>query len=217
MNQKTIKLVVLDFDGTLGNTYEIITQTMMKTLSTLNLEPRTAEQCSKMIGLPLKQCFKELVDISDEMAEKCAETYRKLFEELNKKGLVKLFPHVIETLQEIKARKIKIAIASSRNRSSLLRYAEDLKLKGLVDYIVGADDVEQAKPKPEPVDKILDFYGFAPNESMVVGDTKYDILMGKNAGSCTCGVTYGNGTLDELLEAGSDFIIDDFEGLLGLL
>jgi phosphoglycolate phosphatase-like HAD superfamily hydrolase len=91
MNQKTIKLVVLDFDGTLGNTYEIITQTMMKTLSTLNLEPRTAEQCSKMIGLPLKQCFKELVDISDEMAEKCAETYRKLFEELNKKGLVKLF------------------------------------------------------------------------------------------------------------------------------
>lgn len=217
MNKSKIKLVILDFDGTIGNTYEIITQTMIKTLNALNLQPCTAEQCSKVIGLPLKQCFKELVEISDDMADKCADTYREIFIELDKKGLVRLFPNVIQTLQEIKFRKIKIAIASSRNRSSLLRYAETLDLKRLIDYIVGADDVMDAKPNPEPVEKILAFYGYKPEESIVVGDTKYDILMGKNAGSTTCGVTYGNGTLEELVEAGADFIIDDFEGLLGII
>ena len=217
MNKSKIKLVILDFDGTIGNTYEIITQTMIKTLSVLNLEPRTAEQCSKVIGLPLKQGFNELIEISDDIAEKCVDTYREIFRELDQVGLVKLFPHVIETIQEIKIHKKNIAIASSRSRSSLLQYAERLNLKKSIDCIVGADDVIAAKPNPEPVEKILAFYGYKSEESIVVGDTKYDILMGKNAGSMTCGVTYGNGTLEELVEAGADFIIDDFEGILSIL
>jgi len=216
MSRNKTKLVILDFDGTIGNTYEIITQTMIRTLLTLNLEPRTAEQCSKVIGLPLQQGFSELIEISNDIAKKCADTYRDIFRELDQKGLVKLFPHVIQTLQEIKVHKMKIAIASSRSRSSLLQYAEKLNLEKLIDYIVGADDVMAAKPNPEPVEKILAFYGYKPEESIVVGDTKYDILMGKNAGAITCGVTYGNGTLEELIEAGTDFVIDDFEGILGI-
>ena len=64
--------------------------------------------------------------------------------------------------------------------------------------LVGADDVEKAKPNLEPVLQTLSSLGFKASETLVVGDMDVDILMGKNAGAKTCGVTYGNGTKREL-------------------
>ena len=55
------------------------------------------------------------------------------------------------------------------------------------------------------------------SEALVVGDTAYDIEMGKRAGVRTCGVTYGNGTRAELARAGADFLIDDFGELLDIV
>ena len=55
---------------------------------------------------------------------------------------------------------------------------------------------------------------FVASETLVVGDMAVDILMGANAGTKTCGVTWGNGTRKELNEAGADFIIDEIEELI---
>ena len=46
---------------------------------------------------------------------------------------------------------------------------------------------------------------------------KYDIEMGRRAGTRTCGVTYGNGSSQDLREAGADFMIDDFKKILTLI
>ena len=62
---------------------------------------------------------------------------------------------------------------------------------------------------------MLSALGFKASETLVVGDMNVDILMGKNAGAKTCGVTYGNGTKEELEEAGADYIIDSFDELIG--
>jgi phosphoglycolate phosphatase len=59
--------------------------------------------------------------------------------------------------------------------------------------------------------------GFKANETLVVGDMNVDILMGKNAGAKACGVTYGNGTKEELEAAGADYIIDSFDELIETL
>ena len=55
---------------------------------------------------------------------------------------------------------------------------------------------------------------YAASETLVVGDMAVDILMGANAGTKTCGVTWGNGTREDLKEAGADFIIDRMEELI---
>jgi phosphoglycolate phosphatase len=57
---------------------------------------------------------------------------------------------------------------------------------------------------------------YAASETLVVGDMAVDILMGTNARTKTCGVTWGNGTREELKEAGADYIIDRMEDLLGV-
>ncbi|MBO7249076.1 MAG: HAD-IA family hydrolase, partial [Bacteroidales bacterium] len=84
----------------------------------------------------------------------------------------------------------------------------------IITYILGAGDVENGKPHPEAIFKTLDKYGFTPDQAIMVGDTIFDIQMGINAGTKTCGVTYGNGSRESLSPA--DWLIDDFSELLAL-
>ena len=51
----------------------------------------------------------------------------------------------------------------------------------MISYLIGADDVEQAKPNPEPVLNVLAALGYESSETLVVGDMDVDILMGVNA------------------------------------
>jgi phosphoglycolate phosphatase len=118
----------------------------------------------------------------------------------------------METLTELKRRGKTLTIASSRSHSSLADYVENLGLSHIITFILGAEDVTDGKPAPEPVYKTLEKYGFKPEEALVVGDTVFDIDMGRNAGVRTCGVTYGNGSRESLSSA--DFLIDDFGQLL---
>jgi phosphoglycolate phosphatase len=91
-----------------------------------------------------------------------------------------------------------------------------MHLKDVIPYVLGAEDVTRAKPNPEPVLQTLENFHCTPDEAMVIGDTWYDIEMGKRAGVKTCGVTYGNGTREELIKAGADYLLDDFGALLFL-
>ena len=84
-----------------------------------------------------------------------------------------------------------------------------------ISCIVASDDVEKAKPAPDMVLRVLEIIGGTPDTTLTVGDMTYDIDMGRAAGTLTCGVTYGNGTREDLSDA--DFLIDDFSELMSLL
>ena len=211
-----MKLIILDFDGTLADTRGLIVKTMQQTLEALGLESRTDDQCAAMIGLPLKQAFTDLLPMTDEMGERCVETYRRIFNENNALYVIPTFPHVIETLHQLHEQGYTLTIASSRSNRSLMEFVNDMHLNELIPYVLGAEDVTRAKPHPEPVLKTLEDYGCKAEDALVVGDTWYDIEMGRQAGVRTCGVTYGNGTREELVDAGADFLIDDFGELLKL-
>ena len=108
-------------------------------------------------------------------------------------------------------------IASSRMSGSLNGFLNNMGISDLISYVVGADNVTFAKPHPEPVLKTLEALGVPPSEAMVIGDMPVDIIMGRQAGVKTCGVTYGNSSRKDLEEAGADYIIDDFPSLPDLL
>ena len=212
-----MKLIILDFDGTLADTRELIVLTMQLTIQELGLESRTDEQCTSKIGLPLKEAFTTLIHMTDEMGTRCAETYRRIFNENNAVYTVPAFPNVLETLQRLSEKGYVLTIASSRSHRSLVEFIEKMNLQGVLTYVLGADDVAQAKPHPEPVLRTLEKFGCPAEEALVVGDTAYDIEMGRRAGVRTCGVTYGNGTRAELALAGADHVIDDFGELMDIL
>jgi len=212
-----VKLIIFDFDGTLADTRQLIVETMQQTIQALGLTPCTDEQCTSMIGLPLKQAFTELIPMSDEMGDRCVDTYRQIFNEKNASYVIPTFPHVIDTLYRLSSEGYILTIASSRSRKSLLDFVHTMHLEEIFSYILGADDVIHAKPHPEPVLRTLEAFDCPPEEALVVGDMKYDIEMGRRAGTRTCGVTYGNGSPQELKEAGADFMVDDFKKILTLI
>ncbi len=211
-----MKLIILDFDGTLADTRGLIVMTMQQTIQELGLESRTDDQCAAMIGLPLKQAFTDLIPMTDAMGELCVDTYRRIFNENNAAYTIPAFPNVLETLRLLSQKGYTLTIASSRSHRSLMEFVEGMDLQEVLPYVLGADDVIQAKPNPEPVLKTLEKFGCSPDEALVVGDTWYDIEMGRRAGVRTCGVTYGNGSREELMRAGADFLVDDFGELLKL-
>ena len=209
------KLIIFDFDGTLGDTRRNIVMTMQQTISEMRLPARSEGECAATIGLPLKGCFHQLFpEMDDSMMEKSATTYRRLFDENKKLFKPALFPNVSETLSSLHNRSIVMAIASSRSSRSLHEFVDDMSLTQYISYIVGADDVTQPKPNAEPVSKILSTLDISAAETIVVGDMPVDILMGANAGTLTCGVTYGNATREQLEEAGANYIINDMAQLL---
>ena len=212
-----MKLIILDFDGTLADTRGLIVKTMQQTLDALGLEPRTDDQCAAMIGLPLKQAFTDLLPMTDEMGEQCVETYRRIFNANNALYIIPTFPNVLETLHQLHELGYILTIASSRSNRSLREFVNDMHLNEVIPYVLGAEDVARAKPHPDPVLQTLETFNCKPEDALVVGDTWYDIEMGRRAGVRTCGVTYGNGTREELMRSGADFLMDDFGELMEII
>lgn len=202
-----IRLVIFDFDGTHGDSQKLITDTMLATIERLNLPMRSREECARTIGLPLKECFSSIIPMTDEQAEECAEVYSEIFNVKNVPGAVNVFPGVIETLERLSAQGILMSIASSRSHRTLAKLMDELDLSKYITYLIAADDVVEKKPAAESVLKTLRHFNVEAHETLVVGDTEFDILMGRNAGTHTCGVTYGNGSKESIEAAKAEWIV----------
>ena len=210
-----IKIAILDFDGTLGDTTALIVRTTQAAIKELGLPARSDEECASMIGLRLVEIPPVLFPGYEIDCDLYAATYRRLFHEFDTDGAVKLYPNVIETLKKLDRQGIILTIASSRSRHTLIKYIENLGLDGIIRYVLGADDVKEGKPHPEGIYNTLEKFDIPADQAVMVGDTIFDIEMGINAGTKTCGVTYGNGSRTSLAKA--DWLIDDFGQLADLI
>lgn len=212
-----MQTLILDFDGTIADTGKVILATVAHTLQRLGCPKVEEEEVRKLIGLPLRDMFSKAARITDEaLLQKCIEVYRADFNDFCGEHL-RLYPEVRETLEALKLRGTTLAIASSRGRASLLELLERLEIAHLFGAVVGEEDVEHTKPAPDAVHRILDATGTAPQEALVVGDTVFDIAMGRAAGTATCGVTYGNHPAERLLTAGPTHLIPRFGELLKIM
>ena len=122
-----------------------------------------------------------------------------------------------ETLNRLNEKGIVCTIATSRGRNSLLGFLESMNIAKYFSYLLAAEDTTLHKPNAEPVKKTLNELSYNAQDTLVVGDMPFDILMGKNAGVYTCGVTYGVSSKNNLLDAGADWVIDDISELLGIV
>lgn len=204
------KLIILDFDGTIADTRPVILNTFHRTLDSMHLPQHTDDEIAATIGLPLLKAFPVLEPMDEEMAALCTATYRRIFEDVNAEIGVPMFPHVADTLRQLHNQGCTLSIATSRGYKSVVDFIKGFHLDDIITFIIAAEDVKHAKPDAEPVIKTLKHYGMKAEDAVVIGDTHFDILMGRNAGCATIGVTYGNGSRESLIEAGADMVVDDF-------
>jgi len=215
-----IKNILFDFDGTLADTSEGIVRCTQATLKEMGLPASTPGRIRPTIGLPLGDCFLKGTDTPPERVDEACLTYRRLFNEIAI-PCTTLFDGVAETLAALHAGGLRLAICTSRSSASLL---ELLKVHGIGSYFsahTSNDDILKlgAKPKPAPdlARLLLERLGARAEESLVVGDTVFDLEMGRGAGCRTCGVTYGNQDRALLQTASPDALIDRMQDLPAVL
>ena len=95
-----------------------------------------------------------------------------------------------------------------------------MRLTGLYDYmeaIVTVDDVQNAKPHPEPVLKAIELLGGKPEETMMVGDSTVDMTSALQAGAIPVGVAWSLKGEELLRKHGAVHILHDMRDMLSLL
>jgi len=208
-----INTILFDLDGTLINTNELIIQSFLHTLEKYYPNKYTREDVLPFIGPPLYDTFAAM---DKERVQEMIDTYRA-FNHAQHDVLVKEYDTVYETVKALHEQGFKLGIVTTKIRSTVLMGVKLAKLDRFFDCIVTLDDVERAKPDPEPIFKALKQLESAPQETIMVGDNYHDILAGKNAGTKTAGVAWTIKGREYLEQYHPDYMLDKMSDLLAVV
>lgn len=208
--------IIFDFDGTIADTSAGIIATTQEAFRQLGFPEISEERIRPTIGLVLEQSLQRAAGLTPGQTVTAARKYREIFPEYGA-AASKLFPGVAETLEVLRSKGIRMAIATSRGRESLEMIMAPYGIEKYFTDMVTATDGLAPKPAPDLVLALLSRMKQPAESSLVVGDTVFDIRMGAGAGCRTCGVTYGNQTETQLLTASPDYIVGSFAGLLEIV
>lgn len=210
-----IRAVLFDLDGTLLDTNELIYKSFDYTFKEgLNLNI-SKDKITSFYGQPLEDAFKNYSDKNEEI-NKLIRMYREYNENIHD-NMCYAFDEVLELLTELKNKDIKIGIVTSK-RSSLAK--RGMKIAGILKYmdvIVTPECTENHKPSKDPAIYALGKLGVKPNEAIMVGDSHFDLICGRDAGCITCGVKYTSLDIKRLEEVNPDYFVDSPKGILELV
>lgn len=214
-----IDTVVFDFDGTIMDTNDVIIGSWQHVYRTLRGKEGDLDYILSTFGEPLEYSME--TSFPEVPMEESVKIYRDWHRE-RFLDMIKLFPGITEMLQEVKARGCKMGIASSRLRLTLEQGLDKYDLHKYFDAIVAVEDTENPKPAPDIVLKTLELLDAKPENAVMVGDSRLDILCARNAGvpSALVGwsATLAGKTKEDFAPGEApDFIIDQPADLLELI
>lgn len=207
-----IKFVMLDFDGTTANTTPSIIHCSEKVCQAEGYT-LDRELLARNTGFTTEAAFEFVTGNSDPVfINRVSDMYRELY---NTEGLdmITLFDGVLETMECLHSKGIKFAVTTNNVSEVIEAMTKRLGMDKYLDNIVCLDNVENGKPAPDIAIESMRRAGCTPEESIVVGDSTFDMGMGVNAGCRCCGVTYGSHDRQTLFNSGASWVIDDFREL----
>ena len=173
------KYILFDFDGTLVNTNDVIVASWQHTYKHYLGHEVPVEHITACFGEPLLLTMaREFPGVDP---KESAEVYRS-FQVENADRLVTIFPGIKELLAELKKAGYVLGIVTSRTRESALRYMDMFDITSYFDDLVTCDDTTVHKPNPEPLLLAMSRLGAAPEESLMIGDSPFDVKCANNAG-----------------------------------
>ena len=180
---------LFDLDGTLIDSIELILRSYRHTMRAhRGLEPPD-EVWMKGLGTPLWVQFRHWTDDPAEI-EAMVATYRAYNLE-HHDALVRPYNGVVAAVRELRAKRKTLGLVTSKTRGGALRGLQVAGLEDAFHVIVGADEVTNPKPHPEPVLKALGLLGAAGADAVFIGDSRHDIECGRAAGVKTAAVLWG--------------------------
>jgi phosphoglycolate phosphatase len=212
-----LRLVVFDVDGTLVDSQVHILASMERAFAGVGLAPPDRAATLSIVGLSLPVAMARLASDAPECVDDLVAGYKSAFAALRVEGdpaaLSPLYPGARACLEALAAEPwTLLGVATGKSRRGLDHLLELHDLKRLFQTVQVADD-HPSKPNPSMLEACLSETGVAPERAAIVGDTSYDMEMGRAAGLRGIGVSWGYHAADTLRESGAARVIDRFEAL----
>ncbi|MEI4488040.1 HAD-IA family hydrolase [Frigidibacter sp. MR17.14] len=213
-----MKLVIFDVDGTLVDSQHHIDRSMRMAFEAAGHLCPPREQVLSIVGLSLPQAFARLVpDLPEAEHLRLIDGYKASFGTLVADGPAPLYPGAMDCLQALIARDdILLGVATGKSRRGLRIVLDGHGLSGHFVTRQTADD-HPSKPHPAMVLAACDEAGVDPRDAVMIGDTSYDIEMGRAAGSRTLGVAWGYHPVAALMAAGADRVVGDYAQVMAAI
>jgi phosphoglycolate phosphatase len=204
-------LIVFDWDGTLMDSTGHIVFCMREAIQQLAMPTLNDQQISHIIGLGLPEAVKTLYPQSSiAEAQALADRYRQIW--LNHPFVAPMFNNALDILQKLANQNVLLGVATGKSRRGLDKVLTET---GLSDLFVATRCAGEchSKPHPQMLDELVTFCGVNAADTLMIGDTEFDLLMAKNAGANSVGITHGAHDLAVLEACAPEAIVADLFAL----
>lgn len=210
-----LRLVVFDVDGTLVDSQQAILAGIAAAMAAVGHPMPAREEALSIVGLSLPVALARLAPKAD--VAQMVEGYRSVFHGDDAPEVSPLYPGARMVLDALAAEDhTLLGIATGKARRGLDKL---LAGHGLTRHFLTTQvaDNHPSKPHPAMLEAALAETGVSAAHAVMIGDTSYDMEMGRAAGVATIGVTWGYHSADLLRAAGAELIVGDYAELADTL
>lgn len=203
-----MKHVIWDFDGTLFDTYPVMTEAMVSYLKTLGIDVsyETVYGKMKVAMSHLTNSLKEEYNLDDDFIERYKDHLRTMEE-----GTFKPFDGAIEILKKVNEKRSVNHLYTHRGLSAI-RVLTDYDVIDLFEGLITRENGFERKPSPDAINYLIEEYKIDKDHAIMIGDREMDLLSAKNAGIKSC-FFHEEGLISE----NGDYNIRDLKELLKIL
>ncbi|APZ42662.1 HAD family hydrolase [Acidihalobacter ferrooxydans] len=206
------RLLVFDWDGTLMDSEARIVACMRSAAAAVGAAPPSTEAARRIIGLGMREAILALYPAADDdFIERFVRAYRDRFLGADATPQV-LFEGVPDMLAALEEAGYLLAVATGKSRAGLDRVLRQTGLTGRFHATRCADEAF-SKPHPAMLEDVMERVGAAPPETLMIGDTTFDLEMAHNAGVEAVGVSHGAHEVAALLQWRPRTILDRIDAL----
>ncbi len=208
--------IIFDLDGTLTESGTGIKNSVRYTLQHYGLPMEDEESLNRYVGPPLMVSFRDYMKFPDEEIPEAIEVYRKYFVQY---GMFQnqVYEGIRELLDGLQSADKRMFIATGKPTVYAKQILEHFDLAKYFECVCGIGLDEAATEKDELITQVLEFAHLAPEDCVMIGDRKFDMMGANKVGVIPIGVTYGYGSREELKTAGAHTIVDSVKQLQELL
>ncbi|KRL93142.1 HAD family hydrolase [Levilactobacillus hammesii] len=181
-----------DFDNTLADSSNVAVVATQQAYVAKGLVAPTREAIVGYMGVPIEVSFAQMatVPLSTPELEALFTEFRQQYQRAERTGIT-VFEGIPATITTLNARGKRLYVVSSKHSTPLQRNLDQVGLGQSFAAICGSDRVAHYKPAPDGILDLMARFDLDPQHSVMIGDAKYDIRMGHNAGVATAGAMWG--------------------------
>lgn len=184
------RLLIFDWDGTLCDSLSRIVYCLRCAAESVGLPPPADRAARNIVGLGMVDALTVLFpEIEREQIDAMRDSYSRHFLEADRDPSP-FFDGVSDTLLSLKDQGYLLAVATGKSRRGLDRVLKARQLEQFFDGSRCADETA-GKPHPLMLFELMKQFECTPGDSIMTGDTEYDLAMAANAGMSSIGVSYG--------------------------